>query len=1586
MGKQLLMIHIAVLTLFVMTLLSNSTDNWPFNTISDMEKYAANLDEFPMPNLPDWDNPNYTAYYKTITPSFASRVLTSLGIVRPIWTPKMAIDLLKYVVNMRGYSGYNGRFVQKIIPSSETLIIVFGELNGSFHSLVRDVRSLQKQSLIKEDLVIDRPDCYIVFNGNACSRSPYALETLTVLLQFMLKNPDHVIYIRGSQEDMKRWMNYSLRRDLVNRAYMLDRSIIPFENLLNKFFNTLPLALYIIASISDKMIETLRISNYGTELPELDENRFSKFFEQNSSLIGDISPEKSKRGSADVFVRSIIWGEQYFKMRYLPSQGLQISSKEGGVISWVVSSSPNLAYQNLFNFFYDAYVIIKTGKKLDDWTITLFNRHLEDIESIRASTRYKLFSGLEIALINPQKEYENLLQSKALLLEKEIALIDQEIDKMITASVALDERLKVLEERPSFLEQTGMTAEKSGTQTSSLPGKKLNSLYFGTTMDFSRGDKTLSESAKSGIELALSTFKKEELTIQLVSLDDTHDSSKARKNVEKLIKEYQVSVLLSPLGSDRFNSFKDLIQIGAVATLFPMPGVPYKRTPENVLKYCVYYRPSYEDETIVLTKYALDTIHPKKIAVFYQNDLFGYACLAGVRSSIPKDTHIVEVAYERNNANFTKQVDILQNEMPDCIILCASPSSARALLRQLPNTFIINTHFFGVSDLGEANFQKFLKDKNIVCVTTNTVPNPNNVKIPLVAEYNKLCTQSHITPSTPGLETFLTTMLLLNVINSVTEITPDVIIKRLENIKNYDFMGIFLNFNPLTRQLSHVLWLNTGQADWQEVATLAITKEAQAPEEKRTLSIGCTADLTRELSVIAKPVALGVSSLFNALNAQGGINGTLLSLNFKNDEYVPEISRKNIVSFLKENIDIFLLSVGSPTLNSYLDLIKEKKVLVMFPITGAAKFRSKDLPYIIHARASFNQEGHKLAQYALETLGAKKVVLFFQDDVDEVDEIRRYFKKKEFKNFSEVVYARQETDFSKQVNFINKYNPDTIIFLAIPTAALKLIDQIGVPNLVQKKLLGWSDLMSGSFMRDIKQRGLKIIISGVVPNPALSSLPIIKEYRNYAMTQNFSLDCFSLEGFIAGKIFEEIIKHIDGPITKEKIIDVAERFQAFDLGGINLTFNPETRQLINSVWLDIGSDEWLEEKLPVHARILTNAFQPIVAKDKPQRVELKDMQQEEKSYEKRTLSVGCTADVTSNISVLSKPLLRGFEVVVNAINERGGINGTVINFSIKNDKYSPEIARKNVLDFLQDNIDTIIFPIGSSTLCSYLDLIKDKKVLVLFPIKGVACELPKDLNYIFHARAQFNQESQRLAQYAIETLGSKKIVVFCPDREMISDIRDYFKKKEFKNFIEVTYARQIVNFTQQVDTITKFNPDTILFLALPAASLALIRQLGIPYLAEKHLLGWSGMMAESFSKNIHQRGLKMIISNVVPNPQTSELPIVQEYRKYASDNRFSVDTFSLEGFICGKILEVILKKIHGPITKEKIVSVAEQFNNFDLGGITLTFNPETRQLINSLWIDTGLGDWIEEKITIDQNKVSSSNLTSEKEKLVNTAK
>ncbi len=358
-----------------------------------------------------------------------------------------------------------------------------------------------------------------------------------------------------------------------------------------------------------------------------------------------------------------------------------------------------------------------------------------------------------------------------------------------------------------------------------------------------------------------------------------------------------------------------------------------------------------------------------------------------------------------------------------------------------------------------------------------------------------------------------------------------------------------------------------------------LTKET----EQEPLYIGCTVDLTKGASPIGKRVRDGVALRINQLNANGGLKGRPVKMVFMDDEYSPEKAIINVEQFMKKyNSNIFLCSIGSPTLQAYLDSVKQGKIFLFFPVTGAPMFRKPDVKGIVHWRASYRTEAQVLTRYMINHYRVRNFAFLYQNDsygIGALEGALDVIKKEGIKDAVEVRYERNVTSFSAQIKQVKDATATGLGFFSTSLAATEFIRQAGVDFFIGKKLFALSDLAEESFTKFVQQRGLDMIIAQFAPNPERSMLPLVKEFRQELSKQgNATADVFTLEGYMSASIAIHILKQTDD-YTVSSINKVISSMKDETYKGLPLSFNPETRELAHELWLDTGAPLWIMQQI-----------------------------------------------------------------------------------------------------------------------------------------------------------------------------------------------------------------------------------------------------------------------------------------------------------------------------------------------------------------------------------------------------------------------
>ncbi len=753
--------------------------------LSAMISYAAALQEYPDIDNGNWHSPIFDSLYVSQRPSIYARVLNTLGLKKFPYTIDLFKHLLEEIVSQKDSLALTGEIVQKVFPGADEQIVVFGDLQGALHSLLRDLKKLVQLNVLSDDLKLSQGN-YIVFNGNVINGSPYNIETLFVVLQLIKKNPSQIIYIKGKKEQPDEFIDSELMHQMNKVFSHADAKQV--EVLLRKFFDSLPTALYIMQDDA----KGIRIDAQTTSLP-IDEHESSTFF-ANKDRPWIISVDLLPKEKAPVkIVSNITVDKTYKKIGFKRHLGYEIST-------WALFSSPSASNRILNGFLNDAFAIIETAPFIENWNITFYYHDALKTVNFESPSTYNLIKG-------------DLLYGKSLDFfdNKDREYLKQEV-------IELEARVKELkEECRKKHEQIVLPEEDSLAQgRKPLTAVHKDVILFGCTLDLSKSVRNQGVSLQEGL---LAKFNSVNASggiigkqLQLVFLDDQYTPSIARENILQFLNEFHTDMILSPVGSPMLESYLDLIKQEKILVLFPVTGGSIFRSPQ--LKNIIHFRPSYSDEMQALTEYLVAHRSAKKFLIFYQHDSYGIQPKDAIIATLNRlnVTHYAQVSYERNDLDFAEQVKKIKDFDPDTIAFISTAVSSENLIRQLGTNFFIGKNIYGTSNnFGEMAFKSFMKTKGLNFYVANIVPNPIAGDIEIAQEFRSKAQKMNIIVDTISFEGYIMASLTAYILEQITSpFTQDKIITFVRNIKNLEFKGLHLNFDPERNSLSPNLWISEG--------------------------------------------------------------------------------------------------------------------------------------------------------------------------------------------------------------------------------------------------------------------------------------------------------------------------------------------------------------------------------------------------------------------------------------------------------------------------------------------------------------------------------------------------------------------------------------------------------------------------------------------------------------------------------------------------------------------------------------------------------------------------------------------------------
>jgi len=350
-------------------------------------------------------------------------------------------------------------------------------------------------------------------------------------------------------------------------------------------------------------------------------------------------------------------------------------------------------------------------------------------------------------------------------------------------------------------------------------------------------------------------------------------------------------------------------------------------------------------------------------------------------------------------------------------------------------------------------------------------------------------------------------------------------------------------------------------------------------EGKSVVQVGSTMSLSGITGPLGRETKVGVETaiLNHNMNLESDV---LVKFSVLDDEYIPRFALMNAEKLLqKYGIDSLVIPTGTPTLLFYLGMVLQGQLAVFFPFTGAPQFRQPEIKNIVHYRASYENEARSAIKFLIGTYGIKKFAFFYQDDSygrPIVKAARDELRKNGINEWLDIPHSRTQKDFKGiAIDKITKYMPGAIGCFSSYFPTEEFISELGSEFFLDRLIFSTSFLSSEAFERFLKSRGIASLRMSVVPDPVKSQLEIVKEYRSEIKERGLALSANSLEGYIAGKLLVHAIKKIGAPYTKERLIQFFEGLNNYRFKGLNLRFNPQTRDLSQPVWLRTPDKKWI---------------------------------------------------------------------------------------------------------------------------------------------------------------------------------------------------------------------------------------------------------------------------------------------------------------------------------------------------------------------------------------------------------------------------
>ncbi len=212
--------------------------------------------------------------------------------------------------------------------------------------------------------------------------------------------------------------------------------------------------------------------------------------------------------------------------------------------------------------------------------------------------------------------------------------------------------------------------------------------------------------------------------------------------------------------------------------------------------------------------------------------------------------------------------------------------------------------------------------------------------------------------------------------------------------------------------------------------------------------------------------------------------------------------------------------------------------------------------------------------------------------------------------------------------------------------------------------------------------------------------------------------------------------------------------------------------------------------------------------------------------QKEVIKIGFIGDLSSEHSQLAIDSRNAALLYINTLNDKGGINGQLLELIVKDDAGNIDIAVIKHNEFIAEGVQFIIGHM-TSDMTQAVRLAKDKPILFISPSMGTDLLTGINDNFI-RTSALNNSQAITLNDYCVKNELDDIVIVYdTSNEEYTKNLHDYFKKiYEESGYVlssSIPFNSQIDHKNDVSEQLIELNPDTV-FMISPASCTAYLSQ------------------------------------------------------------------------------------------------------------------------------------------------------------------
>jgi branched-chain amino acid transport system substrate-binding protein len=317
--------------------------------------------------------------------------------------------------------------------------------------------------------------------------------------------------------------------------------------------------------------------------------------------------------------------------------------------------------------------------------------------------------------------------------------------------------------------------------------------------------------------------------------------------------------------------------------------------------------------------------------------------------------------------------------------------------------------------------------------------------------------------------------------------------------------------------------------------------------------------------------------------------------------------------------------------------------------------------------------------------------------------------------------------------------------------------------------------------------------------------------------------------------------------------------------------------------------------------------------------------------------------LTGVLASANAEALAGAELYFNSVNAKGGVKGRKIELRRIDDKQQAPEAKKLFQELAdKGEVLTLFMPRTTPSINAMMEISQQAKIPMFAPQTGGIAITSPAKREVFAIRASYQDE----VKHGIEILARTGIKSFGMLRATDAFGKDVFAgaesalKERGLQFTVIGEVDQLKpDVTAAVEQVFAKKPQAIILAASTKGAADFIKA----YRAKggvAQFVTLSNNSSDAFIKQLENFSRGVIITQVVPDPDTTDSKAATDFSKLA-DEKINTTHAAFQGYISARMLVDGLNRAKS-LTPDGLIAGFEAIGEHDLGGYKITFGKDRR--------------------------------------------